>query len=302
MLPVFFIISVAVCMLLQAPYLKAELISLGTDEAPSWFQKFEIENNFRFSELKTEFRTAHSELQSHIDMRFEQLHDDNRDKIISLQKASRSSEICGSAITSHFVLYKSYVFAISVAHTPCYMGDILPEWFHVCPQLDVSIWSGCPPANVALLNITSSVVDAEMGDAATAFGFSFGNPRAWHGTIVGLLGKNSTGKHLTPNAFESDQELLFQGAQQQGMSGGGVLNGRGYLGVARAIFSDSLNKNHLPTVVPFNLFHDCIEDLFPKLKRWSPSGHVADCPHEYEIIESVQTTVVKKSTGSCSGL
>jgi hypothetical protein len=239
MLPVFFIISVAVCMLLQAPYLKAELISLGTDEAPSWFQKFEIENNkrwiennVRFSELKTEFRTAHSELQAHIDMRFEQLHDDNRDKIISLQKASRSSEICGSAITSHFVLYKSYVFAISVAHTPCYMGDILPEWFHVCPQLDVSIWSGCPPANVALLNITSSVVDAEMGDAATAFGFSFGNPRAWHGTIVGLLGKNSTGKHLTPNAFESDQ----------------------------------------------------------------------DCPHEYEIIESIQTTVVKKSTGSCSGL
>ena len=46
-----------------------------------------------------------------------------------------------------------------------------------------------------------------------------------------------------------------------------MLNGRGYLGVARAIFSDSLNKNHLPTVVPFNLFHDCIEDLFPKLKR-----------------------------------
>ena len=46
-------------------------------------------------------------------------------------------------------------------------------------------------------------------------------------------------------------------------------------------------------MVPFNLFHDCIENLFPKLKRWSPSGHVADCPHEYEIIESVQATVVK---------
>ena len=216
MLPVFLIILVAACMLLQVSYVKAESISLGSDEeVPSWFQKFKIENNVRFSELKTE-------LLAYIDMRFEQLRDENRDKITSLQKASRSSEICNSAITSHFVLYKSYVFAISVAHTPCYMDDILPEWFHVCPQLDVSIWSGCPPANVALLNITSSVVDAEMGDAATAFGFSFGSPRTWYGTIVGLLGKNSTGKHHTPNAFENDQELLFQGAQQQGLSGASV--------------------------------------------------------------------------------
>jgi hypothetical protein len=168
MLSAFLIILVDLYMLLKEYYVKAEPNSLGTDEAPSWFQKFEIENKQRWIENNVRF----SELQAHIDMRFEQLHDDNRDKIISLQKASRSSEICGSAITSHFVLYKSYVFAISVAHTPCYMGDILPEWFHVCPQLDVSIWSGCPPANVALLNITSSVVDAEMGDAATAFGFS----------------------------------------------------------------------------------------------------------------------------------
>eukprot|EP01035_Chromulina_nebulosa_P054608 gene54608-74818_t len=64
-----------------------------------------------------------------------------------------------------------------------------------------------------------------MGDSATAFGYSNSLPRAWHGTIVGELGHNYSGKHFTHDAFENERELLFQGVQMAGMSGGGVING-----------------------------------------------------------------------------
>lgn len=109
---------------------------------------------------------------------------------------------------------------ISVAHYPCYtLHDIIPSYVHACPNLDVAIWSGYPPVNMNLLNISGSIVDAKMGDAATAFGYSKKYSRAWHGTIVGQLGYNTSGKDFTPSAYENEKELLFQEAQQQGMSG-----------------------------------------------------------------------------------
>jgi hypothetical protein len=157
------------------------------------------------------------------------LHDDNSIKIEQLSKCSSSSILCNQSITVHYVILDGYIFGISVAHTPCYHDTVIPIYVHACDNLDVSVWDGCPPKDVSLLDITGRIVEAKLGDSAIAFGFSSGLPRAWYGSIVGELGKNYSGVHFTNHAFENSKELLFQGTQNQGQSGGAVVNGNGKL-------------------------------------------------------------------------
>ncbi len=45
--------------------------------------------------------------------------------------------------------------------------------------------------------------------------------------IVGNLGNNISGSHFTNNVYEHPDELLLQGAQELGMSGGPAINGKG---------------------------------------------------------------------------
>jgi hypothetical protein len=78
-----------------------------------------------------------------------------------------------------------------------------------------------------LLNITNNIVAAKLGDYATVFGFADNRPRTWKGNIAGYLGHNTTGKHFCPQVPENAKELLFQGSQDMGMSGGGAINGKG---------------------------------------------------------------------------
>ena len=155
-------------------------------------------------------------------------HDFDRNKVRGLEKISGYSPICGSFITTHYVVYKKKMFGISVAHTPCFLGDEIPEFVMAVPNLDVSIWRGVPPPEVSLLNITDSIVSAEIGDTATAFGLTMDAwPRAWQGMLVGRLNAEEKGRHFTNHAQHHKDELLFQGAQTGGMSGGAVLNGNG---------------------------------------------------------------------------
>jgi len=155
-------------------------------------------------------------------------HDFNRNKMKGLKQISGYSSICDSFITTHYVVYNKKMFGISVAHTPCFVGDSIPEFVLPVPNLDVSIWSGVPPPSVSLLNITDRIVSAEIGDTATAFGLTMnGWPRAWQGMLVGMLNVEEQGRHFTNHAHHHKEELLFQGAQSGGMSGGAVLNGNG---------------------------------------------------------------------------
>jgi len=154
-------------------------------------------------------------------------HESPRNKIRILEKISGRSSVCGSFVTTHYVVYKEKMFGISVAHTPCYVGDNIPAFALPVPDLDVTIWIGIPPTT-SLLNITDSIVSAEIGDTATAFGLTMeGWPRAWQGMLVGKLGLQESGRHFTNMANHHKEELLFQGTQRRGMSGGAVLNGNG---------------------------------------------------------------------------
>jgi hypothetical protein len=161
------------------------------------------------------------------------LHDDTSSKIHALSLCWTKSEVCDSSITAHFVVYEGKMMGISVAHTICATPDIPPDFVHACPNLDVSIWSGCPPSQVKLLNITARVASAKIGDSATAFGYFDGQHRAWQGYITKLLGRNVSGRHFAPHPFQHAEELMYAAASQAGgMSGGGVVNGNGKISVS----------------------------------------------------------------------
>ncbi len=155
------------------------------------------------------------------------IHDYNTDTVSALASATTPSVVCRSMLTAHFVVYDDLLFGISVAHTPCYYSDEIPNYIEACPELDVSLWTGCPPQGTALLNITGSIVTAKLGDVATVFGFAKSQPRTWKGSIVGHVTTNVSGRHFTHDAFEREGELLFQEVQDLGMSGGGAVNGKG---------------------------------------------------------------------------
>lgn len=194
----------------------------------------------------------------------------------ALATVSSASDVCDVSVTAHYVLYNDLVLGISVAHFPCYQYHTIPSFVVGCPGVDVSLWIGCPPAHVSLLNITNSVVTAKLGDHAMVFGLVNDRPRIWTGHIAGWLGRNSTGHHFSPNIPENANELVFQGAQEVEMSGGGAINGKGkyhvvillyianrfvlgYLGVARAVHHTDKIGNTMPVIVPFNLFESCIK-------------------------------------------
>mmetsp|Transcript_10257 Transcript_10257/g.14112 ORF Transcript_10257/g.14112 Transcript_10257/m.14112 type:complete len:307 (+) Transcript_10257:16-936(+) len=190
---------------------------------------------------------------------FFKLHDENHVKVEVLKSCSISAEICDSKITAHYVLYEKYMFGVSIAHTPCFVGDVIPESLLPCDGIDVTLWKGRPPPSVSLLNITGRIAKANVGDSALAFGFSNDVARSWQGAILGKLGYNTSGRHFTTTAYEHHEELLFSGAQDAGMSGAGVLNGRGYLGVCRAVLKDNM-KNLLPVVTPWSLISQCMKN------------------------------------------
>jgi len=67
------------------------------------------------------------------------------------------------------------------------------------------------------------------GDTGTSFGFSRYSALVWSGTLLGKLGTSNTGKHFTQFAYDNADEFVLDAPQDQGMSGGGVINGIGEL-------------------------------------------------------------------------
>jgi len=110
------------------------------------------------------------------------------------------------------------VFGISVKHNLC---DDRPSYVHECSNVDISIHNHCPGDNVKLLNISSNIADAEIGDSALAYGYHNNVGRAWTGMITGF--------RRNGNSSSDGLELLFQGDQLPGISGGATLNGKGLI-------------------------------------------------------------------------
>lgn len=263
--------------------------SSDSEKAPlwftQWFTQYSAEQDEKFADIKSfiaEQDEKFADLKSFIAEKFANLHDHDRNVVKALRKVSRNPIVCQSRVTVHYVVYQQKIFGISVAHSPCDNSSVLmkkPSYMHACRRLDVSIWSGCPPKGVALLNISGGVAEAVMGDKATAFGYASTHARSWTAWIVGSYGKSfPEGVHFTNSPPEHMDELLYSGQQQLGMSGGGVVNGHGYVGVVRATTQDQTrNSTRFGLVVPFHLFESCIISLFPKLETLVSAGARGIC-------------------------
>ena len=147
-------------------------------------------------------------------------HDFNKRKVDVLAAVTRYIYLCGSMVTIHYVVRNGLVYGISVKHNLCANH---PSYITQCPNIDISIHSQCPDENVKVLNI-DKIADAVMGEAALSYGYFNLLPRIWSGIITGFR-QLSTEEYI--NNSLSSQELLYNGDQFPGMSGGAVLNGRG---------------------------------------------------------------------------
>ena len=192
--------------------------------------RLETQLDNRFDKIETRLKNIESTMLSKKEMQALLInqHDFNRNEMKGLKQICGYSSICNNFITTHYVVYKQKMFGISVAHTPCFVGDTIPEFVIPVPNLDVSIWIGVPPPNVSLLNITDHIVSAKIGDTATVFGLTMNRwSRAWQGILVGMLNKEEQGRHFTNHAYHHKEEFLFQGTQSGDISGGAVLNDNG---------------------------------------------------------------------------
>jgi len=91
------------------------------------------------------------------------LHDNNRNKVAILEKATIPIDICQQDwTTAHYVLYKGHIFGITVAHFGC-DNFTLPSFVNMCPDIDIAILSECPPDEVSLLQLDHSIAQAHVG-------------------------------------------------------------------------------------------------------------------------------------------
>jgi hypothetical protein len=162
----------------------------------------------QFQSLNTTFKNG-----------FINYHDFDYRKVNSLATVTKLIKLCDNLATLHYVIRDEFVFGISVKHNLC---NNSPTYIHMCPNIDISIHRICPDENKSVLNITS-IANAEIGHKALGYGFHNRSPRVWSGLITGYLCER-----YSTNASE-ECELLYQGDQLPGMSGGAVLNGRGNL-------------------------------------------------------------------------
>jgi ElaB/YqjD/DUF883 family membrane-anchored ribosome-binding protein len=203
----------------------SQIQQLGNDmeqlaiKTTSQIQQLSNETTSQIQQLGNSMNTEFQSLNTTIRNGFISYHDFEYRKVNSLTTVTKLIDLCDNLATIHFVIRDEFVFGISVKHNLC---NDCPTYIHMCPNHDISIHRICPDENRSVLNITS-VANAEIGHKALGYGFHNRSPRIWSGLITGYLGER-----YSTNASE-ECELLYQGDQLPGMSGGAVLNGRGNL-------------------------------------------------------------------------
>ena len=85
------------------------------------FEAMDAKFEAKFDTLRDDILASEKRIHLH-------LHDQQAVKTQVLREASRTVTICESEVTAHFVLLEPFIFVISVAHFPCYIGDSIPDY------------------------------------------------------------------------------------------------------------------------------------------------------------------------------
>jgi len=164
-------------------------------------------------------------------------------------------------VSGHSIFYRGLFYSLIARHYRYIEVFATKGNLYLCPNVDVAIFSGCPPSKFAL--DANKHVPMRVGDESSAVGFFFESKepvfRFWRGYLGGMKGKTEVSNKI--NFLAS--EYLFQGvAQLKGMSGGPVVNGIGYTGLVHGNYDYSAEKVSLAFVIPFDLIvSDCISKI-----------------------------------------
>ena len=162
-----------------------------------------------------------------------------------------SPKFCpNDAATMHSVTHNGSVAEVMTPHLNCpQMNGSMNILVH--PTYDLALRVGCP-STVDVLNITEEI-PVQIGDEVVTFGES-PTSRFWRGHVSTRKSNGYNGPivHWNNNPSVRTGEILVDGRQQFGQSGGPCVSGCGYVGVAHAVVAPPTmpNLGYFAAVVP----------------------------------------------------
>jgi len=217
-----------------------------------------------------QLRTDLDELENLTLRGFKEQHDHNVDRSQALAQCTAKVRICDETLTGHAVFIDGRVTFVTVAHANC--SGQQPGDYHHCPGLDAAMGLACPTA-LAALDISNANPPLRIGDSVVAYGFGT-QARFWSGYVAGNVPGTARGSPWSGtgggNVTVHPNEMTFQGDQHPGMSGAGVLNGCGYVGMAHATFPA---PPHYAIIIPAKEIVDCLRHNIWRLQE------AAACPN-----------------------
>jgi len=211
-----------------------------------------------------------------INVDFKDLHNFGRDRYLALALISKAFTTCNQISTSHAVNFNGRVTEIVVNHHDCRknLGGP-PKDVIICENLDLGLKTECPVSHY-ILNI-SKVQPLVLGDEVVCYGHE---KILWKGHLSSENSVPINGKPWEGDIIIKSNEYAFHGEQHVGMSGGAVLNGCGYVGMAHAVGSEKIKDvGKFTFVIPATEIQQCITKNSKLLKN------ISQCPGR-TVIES----------------
>ena len=169
----------------------------------------------------------------------------SRDKARILERVSSGFSIknCTGTLTKHAFYLDGKIGELTSPHLDCDSPPNIPALYH--EFYDLAIFTGkCPTTD--LLDI-GNMADGLLGDDVLTYGYG-SQGRVWRGTVSGRNTHVCTEpiKHwssLNGSVPVCFNELIVEGNQHEGMSGGPSANGCGYVGMFHIVTKGSKGGN-----------------------------------------------------------
>ena len=188
-------------------------------------------------------------------------------------------------LTTHRVWHNGIFASLTAAHSDIGVSNAKKK-FVICEGIDLMILRECPSGS--MLNISKSAALRD-GDSAVAVGMTFPTEveqqyNWWTGRLMGKvsLSQTQSGQCLngSASAIVLKDEYIIDGRQLHGMSGGGCLNGYGYLGMVHAIEQGGGGGGSPQAIVlPSERIKLCLERHRAELPNESKCCSNGQCPH-----------------------
>jgi hypothetical protein len=204
-------------------------------------KEFMMEMKMEIKEMKMEMK----EMQMEIQRGFSDLHNFGSSRVKVAAGATEPIHFeypysdCPGVGTRHLVYNSGFFAQIFTPHFFCTKPPS-HETIIACEQADIGLLAMCPNGHINAINITEEV-SVILGDEVIAYGLG-SIAKMWKGYISNVVTEDSCASHRHWNGTSCNQpgDLMVQGMQDESMSGGPVINGCGYVGMAVNVVKNEL--------------------------------------------------------------